>query len=40
MYGKTWKWVLSYDQQPTWQSLKNFEKNNVQMLNNPGVESS
>ena len=40
IYGKTWKWLSSNDQQPIWQSLKNFEKNNGQMLYNPGVQSS
>jgi hypothetical protein len=35
-----WKWLSSHDQQPIWQSLKNFENNNRQMLYSPGVESS
>jgi hypothetical protein len=39
-YGKAYKWLSSDDQQTIWQSLKNFEKNDGQMLHNPGVESS
>ena len=38
--GKTWKWLSIKDQQEVWQSLKNFENNNGQMLHNLGVESS
>jgi hypothetical protein len=37
IYGKTWKW-LSSNEQPVWQSLKNLENNNGQMLYNTGVE--
>ena len=32
--------MVSKYQQPTWQSLKNWKNNNVQILYNPGVESS
>ena len=28
IYGKTWKWLSSNDQQPIWQSLNNVLKNN------------
>jgi hypothetical protein len=41
IYGKTWKWLSSNEQQPIWQSLNNFFNNkNGQMVYNPGVESS
>ena len=40
IYGKTWKWLSSNDQQPIWQSLIYliFLKHNGQMLHNPSVE--
>ena len=38
IYSKTWKWLSSNDQQPIWQSLKNFENKNGQTMHNPGVE--
>ena len=34
------KWLSSNDHQPIWQSLKNVEKNNGQMLHKSGVEKS
>jgi hypothetical protein len=39
IYGKTWKWLSSNDQQPTWQSLNNYFKNNGQILCNPFVQT-
>ena len=32
IYGKTWKWLSSNDQQPTWQSVNAFLNNNVHIL--------